>query len=90
MLETGSHTVLVFVKLQFQKKWTRFSGTQMIAYTAAEPGQLVAVAEGETGVKTTYFFNLEAGHEVWVIENVVHIPAICIKSAPGDEARCIG
>lgn len=90
MIEVGSHTVLVFVKLQFLGQWSRFSGPDMVAYQTAKPGQMVVVTEDENAAKTTYWFNLAAGHEVWVDEDVVHIPAICLKSAPGDQTRCRG
>jgi hypothetical protein len=36
------------------------------------------------------WFKLDRDHKVLVIEDVVHIPAICIKSAPGDQIRCRG
>jgi hypothetical protein len=90
MIEVGSHTVLVFVKMQFLGQWSRFSGTQQIAYDVQKVGQLMVVTEDENAAKTTYWFKLDRGHEVWVVEDVVHIPAICIKSAPGDQIRCRG
>lgn len=90
MIEVGSHTVLVFVKLQFLGQWSRFSAAQAISYQVAKAGQLLVVTEDENAAKTTYWFRLNEGHEVWVIEDVVHIPALCQKSAPGDQARCRG
>jgi len=90
MIEVGSHTVLVFVKMQFLGQWSRFSGAQQIAYNVEKTGQLMVVTEDENAAKTTYWFRLERGHEVWAVEDVVHIPAICIKSAPGDQIRCRG
>ncbi|HUK53340.1 MAG TPA: hypothetical protein VL099_08635 [Candidatus Binatia bacterium] len=91
MLATGSHTVLVFVRLQFQDDWTRWSGVNQIGYTAnAKSNQLLVVVEDTNAAKTTYFFNVGQGEDVWVERNVVHIPAICVKSAPGDEVKCRG
>jgi hypothetical protein len=91
MIETGSHTVLVYVKLQFQEKWSRFNGAEGITYSVVDKsGVLLVVTEDENSAKTTYEFILQEGHEVWVIGDVVHIPAICIKSAKGDEAKCRG
>ena len=90
MLEVGSHTVLVFVKLQFLGVWTRWSGTQMIGYTSGRGAQLMVVTEDQDATKTTYWFKLNPEHDVWVEENVVHIPAICVKSARGDETKCRG
>lgn len=90
MLEIGNHTVLVYVKLLFEGKWQRSSGTQAIIYLAEGAERLFVVTEGETGVKTTYSFVVNQGHEVWVLDDVVHIPAICINSAPGDTTKCQG
>jgi hypothetical protein len=90
MLEVGSHTVLVFVKLQFLGQWTRWSGIQFIGYTSGKAAQLLVVTEDESAAKTTFWFKLDPAHDVWVEEDVVHVPAICLKSAPGDQARCRG
>jgi hypothetical protein len=90
MLEVGSHTVLVFVKLQFLGQWTRWSGTQFIGYTSGKSAQLMVVTEDESAAKTTYWFKLNPEHDVWVEEDVVHIPAICAKSAQGDQTKCRG
>jgi len=91
MLEVGSHTVLVFVKLHFLGQWTRWSGaSDTIGYTSGRSAQLLVVTEDESAAKTTYWFRLAAGHDVWVDDDVVHVPAICFKSAPGDQARCQG
>jgi len=48
MLEVGSHTALVFVKLQFLGQRTRWSGTQFIGYTSGKAAQLPVVTEGES------------------------------------------
>lgn len=91
MIETGSHTVLVFVKLQFLQQWSRFNGAEGITYTvASKAGELLVVTEDENAAKTTYWFILNEGHEVWVIDDVAHIPALCVKSEKGDEAKCRG
>jgi hypothetical protein len=91
MIEVGSHTVLVYVKLQFLGQWSRFSGAAQIVYqVAAKAGQLLVVTEDENSAKTTYWFNLLSGHEVWVIEDEVHIPALCVRSAEGDQTKCRG
>jgi hypothetical protein len=91
MIETGSHTVLVFVKLQFLEQWSRFNGAEGITYTvASKAGELLVVTEDQNSAKTTYEFILQEGHEVWVIDDVAHIPALCAKSAKGDETKCRG
>jgi len=91
MLAIGSHTILVFVHLQFQGQWTRSSGVQQIIYTGGNPtNELLVVAEDENAAKTTYLFAVKLGEDVWVDRNVIHIPAICIKSAQGDQSKCQG
>jgi hypothetical protein len=91
MLEVGSHTVLVFVKLQFLGQWTRWSSSSdFIGYTSGKAAQLLVVTEDTSAAKTTYWFKLAPGHDVWVDDDVVHIPALCLKSAGGDQSRCRG
>jgi hypothetical protein len=91
MIETGSQTVLVYVKLQFLQQWSRFNGAEGITYSVvSDIGELLVVTEDQNSAKTTYEFVLQQGHEVWVIGDVAHIPAICRKSAPGDDAKCRG
>src|SRR5580693_8653016 len=56
MIETGSHTVLVFVKLQFLQQWSRFNGAEGITYTVTgKAGELLVVTEDENAAKTTYW-----------------------------------
>jgi hypothetical protein len=69
-------------------QWSRFSLVQQIGYDVNKGGLLLVVTEDENAAKTTYWFKLATGHEVWVLEDVVHIPAICIRSVPGDQIRC--
>jgi len=88
MLATGAHSVLVFVQMQFRGSWTRSSGANQIIYTSNAVTELIVVTEDANAVKTTYFFKLERADEVWVERNVVHIPTLCIKSVPGNEAKC--
>lgn len=88
-LVTGSHSSLVFSRLQFLgQDWTRFSGVSEIMYTPNTDQELVVVTEGEAGEYTTFWFRVKAGEDVWVVDNVVHIPAICLRSAAGDESKC--
>ena len=88
-LVTGSHSALIFKRLQFLgQDWTRFSGPSEIIYTPNTDQELVVVTESETGAYTTFWFRVKAGNDVWVIHNVVHIPAICLRSASGDESKC--
>jgi hypothetical protein len=88
-LVTGSHSTLVFTRLQFLgQDWTRYSGVSEIIYTPNSDQELVVVTEGETGVHTTFWFRVSARDDVWVVNNVVHIPAICLRSAEGDQSKC--
>ena len=88
-LVTGSHSALVFKRLQFLgQDWTRYSGVSEIMYSPNTDEELVVVTESETGAYTTFWFRVKAGNDVWVIDNVVHIPAICLRSASGDESKC--
>lgn len=88
-LVTGSHSALVFTRLQFLgQDWTRYSGVSEIIYTPNSDQELVVVTEGETGVSTTFWFRVSARDDVWVVNNVVHIPAICLRSAEGDQSKC--
>jgi hypothetical protein len=90
-LATGSHTVLEFVHVQFLGDWTRWSGTQMIGYTSnREAINLMVVVEDAQAVKTTYWFRVGRQLDVWIDRNVIHIPAICVRSAAGNRTRCRG
>ena len=44
--------------------------------------------EGATGVMMTYTYQLAKGDEVYVLDQVIHIPARCIKQVPGNAIRC--
>ncbi len=81
------HTVLTFVFIEFDTNWDR-SGT--VQYLAKADAQLIVVAEGATGVKTTYWFKVAKGGIVLVSysTNVAYIPARCAKRAPGDKTTC--
>jgi len=88
-LVTGNHSVLVFKHMQFIGQWTRWSGTNAIGYTpTGARNQLIVVVEAPTGTLTTYYFLVPRDQDVWVVEDVVHIPALCQKKSPGDTTRC--
>ena len=60
-----------------------------VHYEALRDGaQLLVVFEGATGVMTTYQYRLAKGDEVYVLDQVIHIPARCIKQIPGNAIRC--
>ena len=90
-LAAGPHTVLVFTGMQFLGVFTRWGGVAgFFGYTANKDSQLLVVTEDELGNKTTRWFKLTKDQEVWVEDDVVHIPSLCLKSAPGDKTTCKG
>ncbi len=90
MLAEGSQTVLVFKQIQLIGDWVRMNGAAGIIYNANRAARLAVVVEDPTGADTTSWFNINADGEVWVIEDVIHIPALCVKSAPGNQTKCRG
>ena len=88
-------TVLTFAKIQFLGKWKRvLSSTQLITtYTPLSAvAELLVLTESVAGGVHTYVFKITPKEEVWVStqENIIQIPAVCLKSADGDATRCIG
>jgi len=60
-----------------------------VNYEALKNGaRLMVVFEGATGVMMTYTYQLAKGDEVYVLDQVIHIPARCIKQVPGNAIRC--
>ena len=82
-----AHTVMEFTFIEFDKNWVR-AGT--VQYTATAKARLIVVAEDALGAKTTYWFQVNAKEVVLVswTENLVYIPAKCLKRAKGDNTRC--
>lgn len=88
--QIGNQTVIVFKHLQFGGEWKRTFLISTMSYEALKPAQLVVVEENSAGNNVTYWFELKASDEVLVSysDSQVHIPALCIKSAPGDLIKC--
>ena len=86
----AEHTVLTFVYAEFHGNWKRELLTTLVGYEAEANGQVVVVAEGATGVKETYWYNVPTGEVVWVSygENLAFIPERCLRRAPGDQTSC--
>jgi len=61
-----------------------------VQYTANADNEVLVVAEGATGTKTTYWFKIPTGGEVWVSysENLVYLPERCVSRGEGDQTRC--
>lgn len=87
----GYH-VLKFVMLDFDEKWDRTlvpTGYAVMQYTSHQPdAELAVVVESATGVKTTYRYKLGPKQDVFVIDQVVHIPDRCIKQEPENTVKC--
>ncbi len=83
---------LKFIMLDFTGSWDRLTMVYSFAnvrYTAtARGGKLAVVVEGPTGTLSTYRYNLLAGQEVLVIDQVVHIPARCVGRDSDNTIRC--
>jgi hypothetical protein len=81
-----------FVMLDFDPNWERMpyvTSYSFVHYEALKNGARLMVAfEGATGVMMTYMYQLAKGDEVYVLDQVIHIPARCIKQVPGNAIRC--
>jgi hypothetical protein len=82
-----AHTAMEFTFVEFDNNWTSGGTVQYFATTTA---QVIVVAEGATGTKTTYWFKVPKGAVVWITytENLIFIPAKCVRRAPGDLTSC--
>lgn len=86
----AEHTVLEFTYIEFQGDWSRAPWMIFAWYKADAAGEVIAVAEGATGAKTTYWYKIPQGDEVWVSysENLAYIPQRCVRREEGDQTRC--
>jgi hypothetical protein len=87
-----AYQVIRFAMLQFDKNWNQtmqVTGYSNFQYTATgTSAHLTVVFEGATGVMETYFFQVAGGGSVYVLDQVVHIPATCQSQEPGSGIRC--
>jgi hypothetical protein len=88
--QIGSQSVIIFKHMQFLGEWKRTFPMSGMSYEALRPARLVVVEENKAGNNVTYWFKLKANDEVFVSysDSQVHIPALCAKSAPGDQIKC--
>lgn len=86
----AEHAALEFTTIEFQGDWSRAPWMSFAAYTANVDGDVVAVAEGATGTKTTYWYKIPQGEMVWVSfsENLAYLPERCARREEGDQTRC--
>ena len=84
--------VIKFVMIDFDDGWDRtmlVTGYANIRYTSIRKGaRLAVVFEGATGTMRTYRYQLAAGQEVFVVDQVIHIPARCLKEEHGNTIKC--
>lgn len=87
-----AYQVIKFVMLQFDKNWKQtmlVTGYSNFQYTATgADAHLAVVFEGATGVMETNFFVVPAGESVYVLDQVVHIPAKCQSQVAGNAIKC--
>jgi len=88
--QIGPQTVIVFKHMQFIGTWKRTFPIYGTTYEALRPAQLIVVEEVSSGNDVTHWFKLKANDEVFVSygDSQVHIPALCSKSAPGNQTKC--
>ena len=81
-----------FVMVDFDESWDRtmlVTGYANIRYTATKKGSKLAVVfEGATGTMSTYRYQLAPGEEVFVVDQVIHIPGRCQKQEPDNAIKC--
>jgi hypothetical protein len=88
--QIGNQTVIHFKHLQFIGEWKRTFPAFCMSYEALKAAQLMVVEEVHAATNVTYWFKLKAGDEVLVSygDSQVHVPAMCMKRAEGDQTRC--
>jgi NADPH-dependent ferric siderophore reductase len=88
----GPYQTIKFVMLDFDKSWDRtmlVTGYANIRYAATDSGaRLAVVFEGATGTMRTYRYRVAAGQEVFVVDQVIHIPASCQQEQAGNTVKC--
>jgi hypothetical protein len=88
----GPFHSIKFVMIDFDKNWDRtmlVTGYAYIRYTAGPTeGRVAVVFEGATGTMVTYRYLVAAGQEVFVVDQVIHIPARCQTEEPNNTIRC--
>ena len=86
----SQHTVLEFTFIEFDENWKREAWAPGAVYVPiAREGTLWVVTEDRLGNKTTYIFKVQKEMVgVSYSENLVFIPAKCVKREKGDITRC--
>lgn len=88
----GPYQAIKFVMVDFDNAWDRLmlvTAYANIRYTAIRNGaQLAVVFEGATGTMQTYRYKVPRGAEVFVVDQVIHVPARCRKQERGNTVKC--
>lgn len=86
------YQVVVFKLIDFDANWDRLVMVYDFAnvrYTAlGRGGTLAVVVEAPGGTLTTYRYFLSKGEEVFVMDQVIHIPARCRAQERGNTIKC--
>lgn len=82
-----------FVMLDFDENWdstmsvTNYASV-LYKVTGQGGGKLAVVFEGAPGILSTYRYELAVREEVYVIDQVVHIPARCVRQEWDNTIKC--
>lgn len=92
MSQNDGLTAMQFVYVEFDQNWQSGNiGQWGKEYHAFSDGALITVvAEDATGTKTTYWYKMKKGAEVWTSanHNIIFIPGVCEKAKKGDNSSC--
>lgn len=81
--------VLRFIMVDFSESWDRnVLRDAVVEYRATGPADVKVVRESITGVLTTYMYRIEPPEVVYVIDQVIHLPAHCRGKEQGDTIQC--
>jgi hypothetical protein len=87
-----AYQVIKFALLQFDNNWSQtmlVTGYSNFQYTSTAAGaHLSVVFESATGAMETYFFVVGSGESVYVLDQVVHVPATCRSHEDGRGIKC--
>ena len=88
----NGYQAIKFVMVDFDERWDRLelvTSYANVRYTANKKGaRLAVVFEGATGTMTTYRYQLAPLEEVFIVDQVIHIPARCQKQEAGNTVLC--
>jgi hypothetical protein len=82
--------VIKFVYADFKGLWKqKLLADAVMSYQVLRQSSLLSVVfEATGGTLTTYLFKIPAEQTVFVIGNMIHIPARCPKQIKGNAIKC--